>query len=301
MIMEEIEKLFRGSPGDVERIYSTFSRDEIIEWMKGRPSADMRFVEVEGDSEIVVVVPTADASGKLASRTREHFQGLHIIFVESRGPLFNYARSVNAGVNEALKFKPKWVVISNDDLTRVESVSKLRDQLDSVTGVDLVMASPSSYHTYHVLLMDPKPWFVTGMGVFGKLTGLAPAKVYGKLLKFRERLGVRFVTMIESMVGPMARFAGKSYRVLNAGSFAVIRPRRSPLDETFINSHEDLVLSMTSRYAVINYGIEEQRGASLGFGEARFVRTFVNEIYLNYLLEKGVLSIPGTERELSHS
>ena len=48
---------------------------------------------------------------------------------------------------------------------------------------------------------------------------------------------------------------------------------------------------MTLRYTVIKYKIDEERGASLGFGEARFVRTFVNEIYLNYLLEKGLLPI----------
>lgn len=57
---------------------------------------------------------------------------------------------------------------------------------------------------------------------------MPPAKVYGELLAFREKLGIRYVTMIESMVGPMAKVAGKSIRVLNAGSFAVIRPRRSP-------------------------------------------------------------------------
>ncbi|ABP95241.1 MULTISPECIES: hypothetical protein [Metallosphaera] len=290
-ITEEIERLFRGSPEDVKTIYSRFSREDIIKWMRERPSADMRFVEVEGDKEVIVVVPTANASGELARRTRSHFAGLHLVFVESNGPLFNYARSVNAGVNLGLSYDPKWVVISNDDLTRVEGVSKLKDQLSTVSNADLVMASPSSYHTYPVLLMEPKSWFIKGMGVFGKMFRMPPAKVYGELLAFREKLGIRYVTMIESMVGPMAKVAGKSIRVLNAGSFAVIRPRRSPLDETFINSHEDLVLSMTSRYTVIKYKIDEERGASLGFGEARFVRTFVNEIYLNYLLEKGLLPI----------
>ncbi|ARM75588.1 glycosyltransferase family 2 protein [Acidianus manzaensis] len=285
MNSEEIEKLYRGSIKELYTLYSKASKDDILNWMNSRPSAEMKFVEVEGDKEIVVVIPTANAFGEFASHVKKLYKGLQIIFVESNGPLFNYARSVNAGIKEAIKYKPRWIVISNDDIIRIESIEKLKDELSTVSNVELVMASKSDYHTYNVLIINPKDWFIKGMRAFGKIANLAPAKVYGEILKYRGKLGVKYITIIQKMV-PFSKYIGKGIVTLNCGSFAIVKPKENLMDPTFINSHEDLLLSLSYKHEIINFKLKEKKGASLGFGELRFAKIFVNEIYFNYLIEK---------------
>ncbi|MEM3860085.1 MAG: hypothetical protein QW478_11905 [Candidatus Micrarchaeaceae archaeon] len=83
--------------------------------MKERPKGRAEIIEVEGDKEIIVVIPTADFNGKYAKECRENiFKGLHIIFVESgfpKDPYFNYAHNCNVGIKKAMEYNPKWIVV----------------------------------------------------------------------------------------------------------------------------------------------------------------------------------------------
>ncbi|MCH4814727.1 MAG: hypothetical protein QXY87_09970 [Saccharolobus sp.] len=287
----EIEKLYNGRLSDLYYLYSHASSEEIIKWMRNRKTAEMRIYEIEGDSDVVVVIPTANVNGKLARNVKEVYKGFHIIFVESFGPLFNYARSANFGLKYSLRLKPRWIIISNDDVISVKG--DVKNELSVVSrNVDLVMASKSNYHTYPVVLVKPNEYFIKGMKVFGKVFNSAPAEVYGKILRYKERFEVDVITMIKSMVGFMVKFSGEIVgEFINAGSFAIVRPKEKVMDETFINSHEDLLLSITSKYYISNVKVREMRGASLGFGKLRFAKIFVNEIYFNYLIRTGVLKL----------
>ena len=89
-------------PEDVLRFYDHFrSRDELITWMRNRPSGRAVITEVEGRKDLIVVIPTADIHGPMATRCREEvFKGQHIVFVESGGhpdKFFNMARNTNIG------------------------------------------------------------------------------------------------------------------------------------------------------------------------------------------------------------
>ncbi|AAK43011.1 hypothetical protein [Saccharolobus solfataricus] len=111
-----------------------------------------------------------------------------------------------------------------------------------------------------------------------------------------QKLEVEIITMIKSMVGFMLNFAGEVVgEFVNSGSFAIVRPKEKVMDETFINSHEDLLLSITSKYYISNIKVKEMRGASLGFGKLRFAKTFVNEIYFNYLIRTGILELKSSD------
>src|SRR5579875_2537075 len=72
-------------PKKIIEFYNGFeNRDQLIEWMKARPKGVATIHEVEGDKDIIVVIPTADFNGKYAKECRENiFKGLHIVFVES--------------------------------------------------------------------------------------------------------------------------------------------------------------------------------------------------------------------------
>ncbi|AWR96203.1 hypothetical protein DFR86_00655 [Acidianus sulfidivorans JP7] len=287
----EIEKLYNGQLNDLYYLYSHATDKEILTWMKNRKTAEIKIYEIEGDTEVVVVIPTANVNGTLAKNVKQIFKGSHIIFVESSGPLFNYARSVNSGVKYSLGLKPKWIVISNDDVLEVKG--NIKDELSTVSkNVELVMASRANYHTYPVVLVKPNDYFISGMKVFGKIFNLPPAEIYGEILKYRKRLGVEAITMIKSMVGFMVKFSGEILgEFVNMGSFGIVRPREKIMNETFINSHEDLLLSITSKYYISKIKVREMRGASLGFGKLRFAKIFVNEIYFNYLIKNGYVKL----------
>ncbi|TRM88316.1 hypothetical protein DJ529_05570, partial [Sulfolobus sp. C3] len=120
-----------------------------------------------------------------------------------------------------------------------------------------------------------------------------PAEVYGYLLnKYGENLKIKHVVLINSMVGPFIKLSGEIIdSFLNAGSFLILNRRvinGKVFDETFINGYEDVYLSMKMRedLEIIKFRINEDRGSSLGFNKIRFLKLFVNEVYMNYLLER---------------
>ncbi|WP_077076265.1 hypothetical protein [Cuniculiplasma divulgatum] len=97
--------------------------------MRERPKGFSTIHEVEREKDIVVVIPTADFNGKFAIDCRESiFKGLHIIFVESSGRgdfYFSIAHNFNIGIKKAMKYNPKWVVVSNDDMHKIDDLNKL--------------------------------------------------------------------------------------------------------------------------------------------------------------------------------
>ncbi|TRM84012.1 hypothetical protein DJ522_05520 [Sulfolobus sp. F3] len=275
----------------MERVYQ-FDRDSIIKWMKNRPSAEIKVIKDNTENDVVVVIPTMDVNSGRARQAKSIFSPLPIVFVESRGKFFNYARSVNLGVLKAIESHPKWVVISNDDMHKVDNATKLIDELSTATK-GMVLASPSSYHTYRVSIVKPISDFVRVMHIIGKIFHLPPAEVYGYLLnKYGENLKIKHVVLINSMVGPFIKLSGEIIdSFLNAGSFLILNRRvinGKVFDETFINGYEDVYLSMKMRedLEIIKFRINEDRGSSLGFNKIRFLKLFVNEVYMNYLLER---------------
>ena len=71
------------NPDKIIEFYNGFEDcDQLIQWMKERPKGVNTIYEVEGDKDIIVVIPTADFNGKYARECRENiFRGLHIVFV----------------------------------------------------------------------------------------------------------------------------------------------------------------------------------------------------------------------------
>jgi len=92
----------------------------------------------EGKKDIIVIIPTADFEGEYAKRCCEEiFKGLHIIFVVSGkgNNYFNYAHNCNVGINKAMEYNPKWVVLSNDDVVKIDEISSLIKELDGINSV----------------------------------------------------------------------------------------------------------------------------------------------------------------------
>ena len=148
--LDELNRLFTSkNVDDVIKFYDHFDKPEqLIDWMKNRPSAPMKIYEVEGEKDLVVIIPTNNHNGQFAKNCKDVFKGLQVVFVESNGPFFNYARSCNYGFKYALKYKPKWIILSGHDVSNIEDISNLKYNLLKSTEYDLLILNPKFWHSF---------------------------------------------------------------------------------------------------------------------------------------------------------
>lgn len=79
----------------------------------------MEMVKHETGKEIITVIPTIDHEQPMTQRILHELESLGSdwICVEDSGPGFNFSKSMNGGIEEALKNdKAKFIALSNDDL-----------------------------------------------------------------------------------------------------------------------------------------------------------------------------------------
>ena len=158
------ERLYRSkNPEEVSKFYDLFSdRDALINWMKSRPASKAKITTFEGNTDVVVVIPTIDVKGEFAQRCiNEIYTGLYIVIVESgyNDYLFNIARNSNLGIIEALKVNPKWIILSSDDMIEAEPIQILIDQLSKLNhnAIDVLFTSPPGrIHSLHGFLGKPR-------------------------------------------------------------------------------------------------------------------------------------------------
>ena len=151
-------------PRKIIEFYNSFeNRDQLIQWMKERPKGVATIHEVEGDRDIIVVIPTADFNGNFAKECRNNiFKGLHMVFVESAeipDPYFNGAHNVNIGIKKAMEYNPKWIVFSGDDMVKVDDNAVLKRGLNNLDNekIGLVYAyPPSDYHSLKNAVVKPR-------------------------------------------------------------------------------------------------------------------------------------------------
>ena len=265
-----------NNPDKIIDFYDSFkNRDDLIEWMKERPRGAANIYEVEGDKEIIVVIPTADFNGKYAKECRENiFKGLHMIFVESGGRedfYFNYAHNCNTGIRKAMAYNPKWVVLSNDDMIKKDDVMVLEAELRSndPKKFKALFAQPSKQHS--------SPAFIGRKRLF--ITDLALLLYYGVRYRsyYRYRLEGRRKWFFFSKETPISRIITKDIKkffmtmdfIILSGKWCAseIEKHQNLLDETYINSHEDTDLSLrlsvnTADYMFIQYRIDGVGGGS---------------------------------------
>ena len=278
-------------PNKIIEFYNGFeNRDQLIQWMRERPNAVATIHEVEGDKDIVVVIPTADFNGKYAKECRENiFKGLHMVFVESGGRgdfYFNIAHNVNVGIKKVMEYNPKWVVFSGDDMVKVDTVKVLQEQLLTLDNekYDVVFTKPSNYHSSLEKISQPNILYF--------LYSMISNKKYGQTaIKIHKKFGIRY--LMSPMSGKFSKLFKKGYQYVEIQDFGIyssiwISERGgSVYDETFINAAEDSDLSLKIslghvRTAIIDYKIGDLIGSTLGTGIQRELRSIAGVTYLNW-------------------
>ena len=281
--LDELNRLFTSKNAeDVIKFYDHFDNaEQLIQWMKNRPSAPMKIYEVEGEKDIVIVIPTANHDGEYARNcANEIFKGQQIIFVESSGPFFNYARSCNFGLKYALKYKPKWVVLSNDDEYKIDDISILKNDLSELdnTAIDNVFVKETKYHSHPISIYKQRLLLLyrnfnrynkTRLELFKKYN----IKFLVRQINFYRKFFMKTVYTFE-LTGSFAIF---SSNFLSSGNF---------LNEAYINSMEDVDLSLRIskggfKTKYVDFKIGDYIAKSLGWSVSRTLRNVANLTYIN--------------------
>ena len=280
--LDELNKLFTSkNVEDVIKFYDHFdTAEQLIEWMKNRPSAPMKIYEVEGEKDIVFVIPTANHEGELAKNCANNiFKGQQIIFVESNGPFFNYARSCNYGLKYALKYNPKWIVLSNDDMYKIDEFSVLKNKLLEINDADVVFVTPTVYHSHDISIYSQRLLLLLYRHI---------NKYNSVRLKLLKKYNIKF--LVRQMNAVRRIFMKPIHTFKLTGDFQIFSvdlvKNLDIFDKAFINSMEDVDFSYkVSKEKIKNTTVDFQIGdyiaKSLGWGVERTIRNISNLAYFN--------------------
>ncbi|GAB6946699.1 hypothetical protein JCM16161A_08290 [Vulcanisaeta sp. JCM 16161] len=283
--------------------------NDALEWVKRRPRAEPRIYEVPGDTEIVVIVPTADHDGIYARNIKEIFRGLHIIFVESRGPYFSYSYSCNAGFKYALKkYKPKWFILSNDDMIMEDPPDKIKQELSVINERNIATVftnPPGIYHSIPSYLIQFKKPYELLYSLY--ISSSCKCKIPNFYQKFHIRYGAGvfikgslFNKIISSIA--LSNIAVKRIKkYLLIGSFGIFsryfveKYNGNIFDNNYLVTYQDFDLSINiaenEKYDFINYKIQDIIGGTLGTGPLRSLKSLIDIITFNYKITNGIIKI----------
>ena len=292
--------------------YDSFkNRDDLIEWMKERPKGVANIYEIDGDKEIIVVIPTADFNGKYAKECRENiFKGLHTIFVESGGRedfYFNFAHNCNIGIRKATEYNPKWVVLSNDDMKEIDDVEVLVRSLKSLERtVDIVFTKQETRAVINGTTQDVVKENLIGKFLFKFLKYF---RIFISLshvnLRIRmvasEKFNVRY--HIRPRMNPIYYnlFFRKVLRFRSISDFAIFsgqfcKQMKLLLNEDFVNANEENELSIKAKInkekiGFIDYKIGSFVGSTFAPTTERLLASRLREIAGEVVLDDFVKSL----------
>jgi len=290
-----------NDPTNIMEFYDGFeNRDQLIEWMRERPKGALYIHEVEGNKDIIVVIPTADFNGKYAIECRENiFKGLHMIFVESGGRgdfYFNYAHNCNVGIKRAMEYNPKWVVLSNDDMVKEDPIERLSSTLLKLNNEEEIIVhtlKSGKYHSRDALISTRTIRRKIVVGMVGKLERIR--------MSLESRFDVKYI--VGSSLGFYRFLYSPILRVEYSGSFTIIssvlikKMNGIFFDETFINGAEDIDIALLLRQKgtkieYVDYKIGDIIGGTIGpYDIVRRTRDLVNACYLNTKIMKDYLQL----------
>lgn len=282
-------------PNRIIEFYNGFdNRDQLILWMRERPNGVANIYEVEGNRDTIVVIPTADFNGKYARECKENiFKGLHIVFVESGevpDTYFNYAHNVNAGIKKAMEYNPKWVVVSNDDMTKINDITLLQREISDLNCLELdaVFGCDQNRRPRRGKISKPNCFYDFAQSHCRKSFSQERRKIRLKFQVIYLPVPLSALVYRNMFTKGLKMFVFRDFLILSANFIKNIKC--IVFDETYINDSEDndlaLRLHVSGRVTTINYAIKTIGAKSLGNSDVRLFRSIASEIYLNQKWEE---------------
>jgi len=267
----------------------------LIKWIKERPKGHYDIIEVEGNKDIIVVIPTVDFNGKFAKACRDDiFKGLHMIFVQSGGKedyYFNHAHNCNAGIKKAMEYNPKWIIYSNDDMYKIDDVEVLKKELSKLDNKknDFVFLEKRNYYSIP-LFLGKKTWRYE---IYRYIRGKEFAKLYRKfevdyfIVYYNHKFQLVFKKILELVFKKIPNTDFVNLSSIGIFSSNYIKKFENIFDDTYINDTEDVDFSFrlkleNANTKYIKYKIGDIGRATLGTNTARGLRSVASKAYFNY-------------------
>lgn len=294
--------LFSKDVNEILKFYDNMQTPiDVVKFLKNIPNEPKRnILTVEGDTDIVIVVPTLDFNRNYAKHCRQIFKGQQMIFLESKDKIphkfFNYGKTLNMGLNYALRYKPKWVIFCSDDVYKIDEFKKLKYQLQSnESNCDMLFTRKP--HVYHSVPLQVC-YNTDLLKRYHKFKGGLIKKHQDIMDKFNSELAVvsfNGLNLLQISIYKSLFFKtmGSFY---NCGSFGILNPsfikkRKKIFDETYLNGYDDIDLSIDicikrKNYSFVDFKLGDFIGKTLGTGPERKSRDLINYIYFNYKNQK---------------
>ncbi len=280
---KELNVLYNSkSPNDVVSFYDTVGGTEdllnFMVWRK-KQSCDYKIYEINaGGGNNIVIIPTANFR-KVKDRLTKIYKGLHIIFIESKGMYFNYARAINTAFKYMKStYNPKFCIVSNDDINSV----------DWNGGIEKNITKRMAVYIPHRIKNGKRYNDVTALYHPSIITDIYYILKDRHILETNRRFGIKILNMVESGM-PIAVRISDFY--IPVGDFFILDmelfKNRNIFDDKFINGFEDVYFSYKHKVTAtnrINLFVDSKEGATLGMGHARDLRQIVNLRYLQSII-----------------
>ena len=298
--MTEIDKLFESKVLEKAlAFYDHFNNaNELLEWLKNRPKARTKIYTNAGSPEITVVIPTKDHNGGLSKNCKRIYRNMRIVFVESRGEHFNLSHSYNVGIRNAMRYNPKWIILSNDDVYKIDVLPDLAKKLFDISNhrVDVIGLEQDMKRFSRIFLLAKTR---LPLKLWRHLKG-GDKKIYQiGLDKFNVDYEPIYSNLIARILNPFLRkdtirfIPGTRFTFFTILSSDFVK-KNGPciFDELYPHDREDedLQLRITrERCRSIDFKIGHYRGRSLGLAGQRRLSKLISLFYLNYKIKRGLL------------
>ena len=280
--------------------------NDLFTYMANRNKSPVRIHKYRdnGRDDVVFVVPSADINNKTSSNLRKQISNFPSIFVESSGPDFNYAKSCNTGILEAIKEGFKWIIVCNDDIIFKDNPIKLLEFIEN--GEENSVMTPrngknedKAYHGEEFTVFKANA-LLLGLTVYNSKWSFEGNKINWSYVTSYFKNFPFFLRQMKYVVGVnntatsfrkiSSQITGKFVNFADFGIFPADVLRRFQFDETFWNGSEDYDLALRLHknkieIRKVNFNIESIGSASLGKSGRKHVLTLLDTLYLSHKLE----------------
>ena len=292
--LKDVEPNYFGTEQEILKFYEEFQNyNYLIKWLLGVKRKEPKIIVKKSKiTKVVAVIPTRSAKN-ITSLKKKYGDISLVIAVNQKGMgHFNYAYSINKAIKEALKMKPLWLIVANDDIKDVGKTSDLVKILDTIDNysIDVVFPNYTTLYPYSHEFVLVRYRFYSGL-----LLRIIRKKTFVKYL-LHKKYGIKIFAQPSSWRERLV--FKKIYSFTNVGDFSIISSNfikkngGKLFDDTFLNGNEDTEVSLkfkTNRIKHIDYKMDcGYGGNSLGHDQERFLRDIATQCYIyhKYLKRK---------------
>lgn len=283
-----------GAEQQILKFYEQFPNySSLIRWLRNVKKKEPKIIVKKSKiTTVIAVIPTRYTKNIRGLKKKYGDITLVIAVNQKDTGHFNYAYSINKAINEALKMKPSWLIIANDDIKDVGKTKDLVRILGHIDNkcTDVVFPEYITKYPYTHEVVLVKYRFYSGL-----LLRIIRKKTFVKYI-LHKKYGIKIFAQPSSWRERLV--FKKIHCFTNIGDFSIISPnfiknnKNKLFDDIFLNGNEDTEVSLkfrASKIEYINYKMNcGYGGNSLGHNQERFLRDIATQCYIyhKYLKNK---------------